>query len=230
MELLKMDIPPSFTGDNFRELISRLLNKNRLYWGVKVRLTVFRDCPGGHAPANSKVSMLLESEPLTHDSYVLNEQGYIVDVYPGLKKPVNLFSKIKSNNSLFYVMAGIYKNEKGLDECLLLNLKGRVIESVSSNLFVVKRKKIFTPALAEGCLAGTMRHTLIGLLKEQEYEVDHRCALTIEDIESADELFLSNAIEGIRWILAFRTRRYFNTTSKKLISRLNEVAFENFIT
>jgi branched-chain amino acid aminotransferase len=38
----------------------------------------------------------------------------------------------------------------------------------------------------------------------------------------ADELFLTNAIFGIRWIVAYKQKRYFNNTSKKLIDKLNE--------
>jgi branched-chain amino acid aminotransferase len=39
----------------------------------------------------------------------------------------------------------------------------------------------------------------------------------------ADELFLTNAINGIRWVVAYKQKRYFNTTSKKLTDKLNEL-------
>ena len=37
----------------------------------------------------------------------------------------------------------------------------------------------------------------------------------------ADELFLTNAVRGIQWVASYRTKRYFNTTSKSLIESLN---------
>ena len=39
---------------------------------------------------------------------------------------------------------------------------------------------------------------------------------------AADELFFTNAINGIRWVVAYKQKRYFNNTSKKLIEKLNE--------
>jgi branched-chain amino acid aminotransferase len=39
----------------------------------------------------------------------------------------------------------------------------------------------------------------------------------------ADELFLTNTIKGIQWVVAFKQKRYFNNTSKKLIEKLNEL-------
>ena len=38
----------------------------------------------------------------------------------------------------------------------------------------------------------------------------------------ADELFLTNAVNGIRWVVAYKQKRYFNNTSKKLVDKLNE--------
>jgi branched-chain amino acid aminotransferase len=38
----------------------------------------------------------------------------------------------------------------------------------------------------------------------------------------ADEFFLTNTISGIRWVVAYKQKRYFNDTSKKLTDKLNE--------
>jgi branched-chain amino acid aminotransferase len=57
------------------------------------------------------------------------------------------------------------------------------------------------------------------------YDVYDNCSLTIGDIETADEIFLTNAIEGIKWILAFKNKRYYNKISKILTEKLNEIAF-----
>ncbi|MGZ4059382.1 MAG: hypothetical protein ACXVPU_10150 [Bacteroidia bacterium] len=39
----------------------------------------------------------------------------------------------------------------------------------------------------------------------------------------ADEFFLTNTISGIRWVVAYKQKRYFNDTSKRLTDKLNEL-------
>ena len=37
----------------------------------------------------------------------------------------------------------------------------------------------------------------------------------------ADEVFITNAINGIKWVVAYRSKRYFSKTSKVLVDHLN---------
>jgi branched-chain amino acid aminotransferase len=39
---------------------------------------------------------------------------------------------------------------------------------------------------------------------------------------SADEVFMTNSIAGIRWVGSYRQKRYFSNLSKKLIELLNQ--------
>ena len=39
----------------------------------------------------------------------------------------------------------------------------------------------------------------------------------------ADELFLTNAIKGIEWVVAYREKRYFNKTTKEILDELNKL-------
>jgi branched-subunit amino acid aminotransferase/4-amino-4-deoxychorismate lyase len=45
-----------------------------------------------------------------------------------------------------------------------------------------------------------------------------------EELPGADEVFLTNAISGISWVLGFREKRYYNKTAKKLMEALNRAA------
>ncbi|MBN2347954.1 MAG: aminotransferase class IV [Bacteroidales bacterium] len=225
MNVLSMNIPGNFVEEFFRNWIIKLLNKNRLFQGVQVRLTVFRKASEEITQSQNEVSWIMESKPLEYDHYHLNSRGLTIDIFSEIIKPVNVLSNIKSVNALLYVLAERYKTNQSLDECILLNQKGRIIESTASNIFIVKAFTAYTPAIAEGCVAGTMRHTIISLLKKLGYVVKHDCSLTIQDLELADEIFLTNAITGVRWVLAFRKRRYYNKTSKVLTTALNELAF-----
>jgi branched-subunit amino acid aminotransferase/4-amino-4-deoxychorismate lyase len=51
--------------------------------------------------------------------------------------------------------------------------------------------------------------------------------LVVSDLLSADEVFLTNAVDGIRWVGAFREKRYYHDISRQLVKMLNRLAFEN---
>jgi branched-subunit amino acid aminotransferase/4-amino-4-deoxychorismate lyase len=227
MKILRMNVPATFRPEYFKALITNILNKNRQLQGARVRLTVFRKPGGLYTPDTNNVSFLIESSPLEHDEYVLNIKGFAVDIFEDIPKPLNALSNVKSTNSLIYILAGIYKKENNLDESLILNEKHRIAESVSSNIFIAKDAKVFTPSINEGCIDGIMRYKIINILRSAGYFVNDNCSLTLQDLLTADELFLTNVITGLRWVVAFRQRRYYNKLSKFLITRLNEISFNN---
>jgi branched-chain amino acid aminotransferase len=225
METLKMDHLRNFTADMLRYQSGRLLNKNRLYKGVAVRLTVFRDALGMFIPESNNISYLLQAAPVPNELYELNEQGYTVDVYPEHRKNCDAFSHLKTTSNLFYVMAGIYQRNNNLDESIVLNDRGNVCEGLSSNIFIVKNNTLLTPSLHEGCIGGVIRSQLVKLAPSAGLSVTESAIIKPDDLLHADELFFTNAISGIRWAVAFRRIRFFNKTARQLTSLLNEAAF-----
>jgi branched-subunit amino acid aminotransferase/4-amino-4-deoxychorismate lyase len=225
MKILKMQVPENLHGI-IHQSIEKLLNKNRIFKGARVRLTVFRDYGGFYTPEKNTVSWMLESISLDNEHFKLDSKGLKIDIYDAIHKPVNLLSNLKTSNSLIFVLAGIYRMENKLDECLIFNQFGRIIESISSNVFIVKNNTIATPSLNEGCIEGTVRYTVIDLARKNGYEVIEKGILE-KNLVDADEVFLTNAIQGIKWVAAYKDRRYFNFTARKLINLLNLAAFEN---
>jgi branched-subunit amino acid aminotransferase/4-amino-4-deoxychorismate lyase len=225
MSRVKMIVPAFLRTENVSRLITKLLNKNRIFVGARVRLTVFRNHGGLYAPEDNNVSFILESIPLDMDHYALNPHGYNVDVFNDMPKPTHPLSWLKSTSALLYVLAGIYKKENRLDDCILVNEKGHLVESGSSNLFLLKNGVIFTPGLEEGCLPGIMRQVLISLLKRGGYKYSEIIPLSVSDLLEADEVFLTNAIAGIRWVMAFQKKRYYKDISQKLLQEINLFVF-----
>jgi branched-subunit amino acid aminotransferase/4-amino-4-deoxychorismate lyase len=151
----------------------------------------------------------------------LNAKGLEVDLYQDIKKVKTPLSNYKTKNGLLYVLAAISGKEKGLDDMLIMNDKGQILESSHSNLFVVSNGVLYTPSLADGCLAGTMRMQVINLALKNGLKV-YECPILPSNLLVADELFLTNAVRGITWIGGYRTKRYFNTTARKIVSYLND--------
>ncbi len=219
MTVLRMNVPAEFNTENISELIFQLLKHNSHAPNARIRLTVFRNEGGYYTPETNDISFLIESEEIEGD-YQLNQKGYWADVYSEIKKPVNKLSNLKTGNSLLYVMAGLAKQSMKLDECFILNEQGTICESISSNIFVVKNGTIFTPPLSDGCVAGIMRKHIIAMAAEHKI-LTFENTVTAYTIMNGDEVFLTNSINGIRWIGQFKQKYYTNKMAQFFTDKLN---------
>lgn len=230
MQCLQMEVPSYFTNENFSDFITKLLNKNRIFGGASVRLIVYRDSGNGSVfefqpPGDNRVSFALIAMPLDNDRYSLNTNGYTIDLYTWMPKPVQRISFMKSTSALFYTMADQYRKEKALNECILFNEKGHLVESLRSNLFIFRDDRVYTPSQDEGCIPGVMRKVLLSCMPAAGKKTETESPLRVEDLLAADEVFLTNAVEGIRWVGAFRDKRYYRDLAQYLLMHLNQLAF-----
>lgn len=220
MKLLRFDNCSLIDAWFLREKVEELVRRNRTGAGARIRLTVFRDSQGLYSPVSNKFGYVLEIQKLDESQYVLNKKGLIIDVYDEIPKPVNALSNLKTCNAMIYVLAGIYKNQNVLDEVLILNHHGFLCESMSSNVFVVYDRKLYTPALNEGCIAGVMRQVVMRIAKENDIELVE-AQINPDILNEADEVFLTNAAKGIQWVMGYNNKRYFNEVSRFLNEKLN---------
>lgn len=222
VQVLKMQLHTNFNETYLEKIILELAAKNGIQSDARVRMTVYRNDGGMYAPSENGTSFLLEVYPLEEKNYILNQKGYTVDLFTDFKKSQHALSSIKSANSIVYVMAGIFKNEKHFDDCLILNDKSHIIESISSNIFAVKNGVLYTPPVTDGCVDGVMRRKVIELALANKTAV-YEISIMQNVLLGADELFLTNTIQGIRWVVAYKQKRYFNNTAKKFTEKLNEL-------
>ncbi|MNL41253.1 Branched-chain-amino-acid aminotransferase [compost metagenome] len=101
-----------------------------------------------------------------------------------------------------------------------MNDEGYLVEGISSNLFLVKNGEFYTPALTEGCVAGVMRKVILEMGLHTGLKM-HEVKIKPEALRNADEIFLTNATQGIRWVVGFQEKRFFNSYSKMLTEMLN---------
>jgi branched-chain amino acid aminotransferase len=222
MTVLRMNVPAEFNYENVDGAIKLLLVKNRIGRNARIRLTVFRNEGGFYAPETNDISFLIEAENIDAEGYVLNQKGLWVDIYADIKKQINKLSNIKSGNALHFVMAGLAKTSMKLDECLLVNENGNIIEAISSNLFIVKNGCMYTAPLNEGCVDGIMRKQILKLAAVNKV-LTFEMPLTINSLMNGDELFLTSSIRGIRWVGQYKTKFYTNKMSVFFTEKLNEL-------
>jgi len=216
MELLKMEGGKRFTESFLHEKIDSLLKKNSLLdRACRVRLSVFREGEGLYTPSTHQSAYLLEVSALDKVSNVHNQAGLIIDVFADHRKPANALANMKSANALLYVLAAIYRKKNALDDVLLINEQGFLVESASSNIFIWYRNQLYTPALSEGCVDGVMRRSIIEFAAANEIEIIE-AQINVQILNEAEEIFLTNAVHGMQCVLGYQKKRYFHKLSREL--------------
>lgn len=220
-DFLKIERPSNWNTEFFRKRIWELLEKNGEKENGKIRLSIFRADGGLYTPKTNKANFLIEFEEYNQPEFLLNKKGLKIDIFSEMEKACNLYSNFKTSNALVYILASIHKREEGLDDCLIVNSQNRIAEAISSNVFMVKDGKVITPPLSEGCVAGIMRSHVLDIM--QKHNIDYQVApIQLEELFSAQELFMSDAIKGIRWVSSFKVMRYELGLAKQISEYLNQ--------
>lgn len=218
---IKMRPATYLTVDFFQEKINELIQLSDIKEGGKCRISLDRVSGGAYKPESNEVNFFIDIYPYDCNNFELNSKGIEIDQFMDIKKHINPISNFKTKSGLIYVLAAIHASEKNLDDMLILNEKNSIIESSSCNIFIVSNGVLYTPGLEEGCLAGTMRMQVINLALANGIKV-YESSIVPQNLLAADEIFFTNAIRGINWVSGYRTKRYFNNVSRKLVAILND--------
>jgi len=219
-------MPSIFSVDYIREEIEKLLIANNLTKGARVRITVFRSGNGLYRPTVDDMSWVMEVKKLEHNDFYLNKNGLHIGIYKERRLQPDMFCKVKTIGKLPYILAAIYAREQGWDDCLLENDKGVLMEAVSSNLFLRMGNTFYTPPLSDGCLPGTMRNQVIKIIGDLGGTVIEN-SIRSAHLEQVDEVFLTNSICGVKWVVAYDQKRYFHDKADELIEALNHITSHN---
>lgn len=104
---------------------------------------------------------------------------------------------LKTLNRLDNVIARAELRARSADEGLMFDDEARLVGGTMSNLFVVHNRELATPALDRAGVRGVMRDVVM----ERAREAGIACreiSIARSFLESADEIFLTNALTGLR--------------------------------
>lgn len=222
MNILKMEVASLPPVEILVKQISLLIIKNSIFKDARIRLTVFRNGAGLYTPERNDVSYLIETFPVEGELYTYNKKGLLVGVFDEYHKSAQPLSGFKNANSLIYILGSIYKKENDLDDCLIVNEKGKIIEALSSNLFWIKDDVVYTPSLASGCVDGIMRKQIIKTVTNSGMLLKETSGTTEQELSDADEVFLTNAIQGVNRVVGIGDKRYYSFKTKKIFSLLTD--------
>ncbi len=207
LQALQFDKPNYFITDDFKEQIVELATKNKHKKMARIRITISRGDGVAYATEDHHPNYLVQTWDLNSSNNKFSKEGLTADIYADARKVSDKYSHIKSNNCLNYALGSLWANEKNLNDVLLLNPYDRIAEGTVGNVFIVQKGVLKTPALSEGCINGVMRRFILKSAREDGMNVEET-QISIEDISKASEVFLTNAVYGIRWVKSIGKTQY----------------------
>ena len=222
MRILRMEIPmhftPEFLESQIMDLVDTQSEKAKSY---RVKLTVFRATGGYYTPTSNTVKFTIALAPLDSDIYNSHTDSCEIELFKDYFIAPNLLSTLKTNNKAINVVGSIFAKENNYDNCLLLNTKKNIIEALNGNVFLVKDNVIKTPPLADGCLKGIIRDQLIDMISKSDNYDLIETSISPFELQKADEIFITNVIQGIKPVTKFRKKTYTTEAAKKFQNKLN---------
>jgi 4-amino-4-deoxychorismate lyase len=107
---------------------------------------------------------------------------------------------IKHLNRLEHVLAHLELRGTDAEQGLLLDTSEHVVGGTGSNVFAVRKGQLRTPSIERAGIKGVMRRVVLAAADELGvHAAEHD--LTLAEIATADELFMTNALFGI-WPVA----------------------------
>lgn len=221
MRIVRMEIPMHFTMEYMEEQVKLLLSSFESTSSYRIRLSIFRKPGGKYLPTDNNTEFIITAEALNSALYSFTDADYEVDLYKDFYVSKQLISTLKTTNKMVHITGSIYAHENGLQNCLLVNDEKNVVEALQGNVFMLMGSKLITPPVSDGCLNGVMRKQIIALAKKIDEVEVVESSISPFDLQKADEIFITNVIQGIQPVTKYRKKEYSNTFSIKLLQRLN---------
>jgi branched-chain amino acid aminotransferase len=189
--LIHLTLPHS--SSKLRDILYRTLSANKLKEAI-LRLSISRGVgePGHDPDLCYDPTIVVIPRAFKRYPESLYQQGLKATIVSTRRSgPESLDPQIKSTNFLNNILAKIEAKKAGADEGLMLNRKGCLTEGTVSNIFFVKKYRLYTPSLKTGLLNGITRQVVL--------ELAHSVGLKVMeglffpgDLIRADESFITN--------------------------------------
>jgi len=185
-----------------------------------IKIIVTRGSGGrGYSSANCTSPSRIVISSTMPNYQQLRSQGMSVSILDSRLNAEGKIAGLKHLNRLSQVLAKMELDECASDEGIVCNTEGYVREGVSSNVFMVRGKRIITPPLDDCGVAGILRQKVItiapSVCKADVLEENFHPS----DLLTADDIFFTNSLLGVCPARQLQDRIYErSTTTQHLIN------------
>ncbi len=175
------------------EILYETFNRNQGADAI-IRLTVTRGegILGKLWPADTTPTLAVHVRPYSAPPDEWYQNGVPVSLIPNSATRLGgIPEQIKSANYLSQILARKQAVEQGSVDGIMINDQGEVCDGTISNIFIVKKGELSTPAVNGFVLAGVTRRVVLNLAGKTGNACKEE-SISAEDVLQADELFLTN--------------------------------------
>lgn len=189
---INLEIPMT-KSEMQKALIKTLAANNQTQ--AYIRLVVTRGCGDlGMDPKKcyGTPSVIIITDDISlYPKELYDKGGEVITASTRRIRPDAFSPNVKSLNYLNNIMAKMEATRAGVMEAIMLNCEGYVAECTGDNIFLVKNGALFTPPASEGALIGITRDAVIELAKNKLRIPVREERITMYNVYTADELFLT---------------------------------------
>jgi len=181
------------------DAIYKVLKANKLT-DARLRLTLTGG-PMSVPEEKRKATLLIAAtkfQPYPAEYY---KNGVLVVLCPFRQNPTEPIYRHKTINYFSRMIALKQAHEKRAAEALWFTVDNRLAEGCISNVFLVKDSVLYTPPIETPVLAGVARKTVCKIAIKNSIKLVEK-ELSIDDLLSADEIFLTNVIMQVLPVVA----------------------------
>jgi 4-amino-4-deoxychorismate lyase len=174
---------------------------------VKIILTRGAGGRGYRPPVYPQVTRILSLHPWPRYPAQWFTQGIRLRICSTHLSRNHRLAGIKHLNRLEQVLARQEWDDPNIPEGLMLDETQHVIEGTQSNLFVLKGRRLITPDLSGCGVAGVVRELVLEVAAGLKLTTQIR-AITLDELQRADALFITNSLLGICPVAVLENRRF----------------------
>ncbi len=202
-------------GSGLKRQLERTLTKNKHFLGAIISLT-FRFI-------GQDVHYTIQSEKTDSVGYELNEKGLYVEIINPIQKSKSTLANLSLGSEIYWNIATSHLKESNADELLIINISNGIIEAPESNIYLINGKAARGASCEQGAFADITKPLMLTIFKKIELDYSEDEQITETDLREAEELLIVNSLIGIRWVIGFEDKRYFNHTVRKIYELFNKM-------
>lgn len=195
--------------DELRAEISRFLSSSGTDEGILKLIVTRGDGGRGYrVDAGNEARRILMQRPLAQHPAQWWSEGVSIRHCDTRLGSNPALAGMKHLNRLEQVLARLEWDDAQIAEGLMCDQKGRIVEGVSTNLFLVSGGRLLTPVIDNCGVAGVMRGFILDVVAPE-------LALNTEQVHcerallgAAQEVFLCNAVIGVWPVRQLGTKRW----------------------
>lgn len=205
------------------DAVYETLNANELK-EARIRLTATSGAISSENPEPTLLVTAVNFEPYPKEYY---DKGILVALNPYRQNPVDILTGHKTTSYFSRISALSFAHQRRAAEAIWFTVDGRLAEGCVSNVFIVKNSVLYTPSLNAGILPGIARKTVLNLATENSIKSKEK-ELIIDDLLSAEEVFITNVIMQVLPVVAIEAHNVGNSKPGTITKKIMAIYTEHF--